>query len=141
MSNFNVVFVGVLIDGQKALIRIEIEMAFVVVGKIVCLVVVADDKNLHEAQQRVRVAVARIVFIVDNLLHRTARAHIEGFKLDLNDWEPVDQQNHIVAVMGVVGVDTELIDHFKLVFAPVFEIDERVIQWRAVVAFETVDLA
>ncbi len=43
-------------------------------------------------------------------------------------------------MVAVVGVDAELVDDFEGVLAPIFDVDEGVVEWRAVVAGETVDL-
>ena len=42
-------------------------------------------------------------------------------------------------MVAVVGVDAKLMDDLKGVLAPVFDVDERVIQRRAVVAGEAID--
>jgi hypothetical protein len=68
-----VVLVGELIDGQEALVGIEGEVAGVVVGEVVGAVAVADDEELHEAEQRLGVAVAGVVLVFDDLLHGPAR--------------------------------------------------------------------
>jgi hypothetical protein len=44
-------------------------------------------------------------------------------------------------VVAVVGVDAELIDDLEGVLAPVLDVDQRVVERRAVVAGEAVDLA
>ena len=99
-------------------------------------VAVADDEELDEAEQRVGVAVAGVVLVVDDLLHGPARADAEGLELDLDDGHAVDEQHHVVAVVAVVGVDAELVDDLEGVFAPVLDVDEGVVQRRAVVAGE-----
>ena len=98
-------------------------------------------KSWMKAEKRLGVAVAGVVLVVDDLLHGPARADAEGFQLDLNDRHAVDQQDDVVAVMAVVGVDAELIDDFEGVLAPVLDVDEGVVQRRAVVAGEAVALA
>ena len=42
-------------------------------------------------------------------------------------------------VVAVVGVDAELVDDLEVVFAPVLEVDEGVVQRRAVIADEAFD--
>ena len=101
-------------------------------------VAVADDEELHEAQERARVAVAGVVLVFDDLLHGAAGVDAEGLELDLRGGDAVDEQDDVVAVVAVVGVDAELADDFEGVFAPVVDIDERVVQRRAVVAGEAV---
>ena len=51
-------------------------MLLVVIGKIVGIVLIADNKHLHEAQQRIGIAITDIILVIDNLLHGTARADI-----------------------------------------------------------------
>ena len=77
MGDLLVVLGGELINGQKALVGVEAEMAAVVVGEIPGVAAVADDEQLHEAEQRLGVAVAGVVLVVDNLLHGAARADAE----------------------------------------------------------------
>jgi type I restriction enzyme M protein len=51
------------------------------------------------------------------------------------------KDEHVVAVMAVVGVDAQLADDFKRVFAPVLDIDQGVIQRCAIFAGEGIDAA
>jgi hypothetical protein len=44
-------------------------------------------------------------------------------------------------VVAVVGADAELVDHLEAVLAPVLDVDQRVVERRAVVALEAVALA
>jgi hypothetical protein len=44
-------------------------------------------------------------------------------------------------VVAVVRVDAELVDDLEVVFAPVPDVDQRVVQRRTVVAGEAVDIA
>ena len=139
MGDLPVVLVGILIDGQEALVGVEGEVAGVVVGEVVGAVAVADDEELHEAEQRLGVAVAGIVLVFDDLFHRPARADAEGLELDLHARHAVDEEDHIVTVVAVVRVDAELADDLEGVFAPVLDVDEGVVQRRAVIAGEAVD--
>lgn len=43
--------------------------------------------------------------------------------------------------MAVIGVDTELVDDLKAVFAPLPDVDQGVEEWRAVVPLEAVAFA
>ena len=104
-------------------------------------VAVADDEELDEAEERLGVAVAGVVLVIDDLLHGPAGADAEGLQLDLHDGDAVDQQDDVVAVVAVVGVDAELVDDLEGVFAPVLDVDEGVVERRAVVAGEAVALA
>jgi hypothetical protein len=105
---------GELIDGQEALVGIEGEVAGVVVGEVVGAVAVADDEELHEAEQRLGVAVAGVVLVFDDLLHGPARIHAEGLQLDLHTGHAVDEQDDVVAVVAVVRVDAELVDDLEV---------------------------
>ena len=108
-------------------------------AKYVGTVAVADDEELKEAEQRPGVTVAGVVLVVDDLLHGPARADAEAFQLDLHTGHAVDEQQDIVAVVTVVRVDAELVDDLKGVFAPVPDVNQHVVQRRAVIASEGVD--
>jgi len=43
--------------------------------------------------------------------------------------------------MAVVGVDAQLVDDFEVVLAPVLDVDQGVVERRAIVALEAVDAA
>ena len=141
MVDFCVVFIGQPVNGQKAFIGVEAEMFTVIVGEVEGVTAVADNKKLYKAQQLVGVAVAGVVFVFDDLPHGAARCEAQGFQFDLHHGHAVDQQDHIVTVMAVGGVDTQLVDDFKVVFAPVADIDQRVLQRGAVVALKGVAFA
>lgn len=136
-----VVLVRELIDGQESFVGIKSKMPSVVVGKVVGVVTVADDEELHKAEQRLVVTVAGVVLVFDDLFHGPPRADAEGLQLDLHNRHAVDEQNNIVTVMAVVRVDAKLVDDFKCVLAPVLDVDQRVVQWSAVVACERVAIA
>lgn len=78
---------------------------------------------------------------VDDLLHGPAGAEAEGFEFDLGGGDAVDEEDHVVAVVGVVGVDAELVDDLEGVLAPVFDVDEGVVEGGAIVAGEAASLA
>ena len=141
MGDFFIVFSGELVERQKTLVGVEAEVATVVVGEVPGVGAVADNEKLQKAEQGFGVAIARVVFVLDDLLHGAARADGEGFQLDLNHRHAVDEEQDVVAVMAVVGVDAELVDYLEAVFAPVFDVDQGVEEWRAVVAVEAVALA
>ncbi len=130
-----------LVDGQETLVGVEGEVAGVVVGEVVGAVAVADDEELHEAEERARVAVAGVVLVFDDLLDGAAGVDAEGLEFDLHDGHAVDEQDDVVAVVAVVGVDAELADDLEGVLAPVVDVDERVVERGAVVAGEAVAVA
>jgi len=141
VRDLGVVFGGVLIDGQEVFIRIEGEVAVVVVGEVVGLGLVGDDEELDEAEQGPGITIAGIFLVVDDLLHGPAGADAEGLEFDLDGGDAVDQQHHVVALEAVVGVDAELVDDLEGVFTPVLNVDEGIVERGAVVAGEAVDFA
>ena len=124
------------VDRQELLVRVEGEVFRVVVGEVQRVRAVADDEDLHEAKQRPGVSVAGVVLVFDDLLHRPPGADAECLEFDLDRGDAVDQEDDVVAVVAVVGVDAELVDDFEGVLAPVLDVDEGVVQRRAVVAGE-----
>ena len=48
------------------------EVAGVVIREVVGAIAIADDEELEEAKQRLGVAVAGVVFVLDDLLHGPA---------------------------------------------------------------------
>lgn len=116
------------------------EIFGVVVGEIPGVGAVADDEKLDEAEQRGGVAVARIVLVIDNLLHRPTGADLQTLQLDLHQRQTVHKQNHIVAMETRLGVDAKLVYHLETVFTPIFDVDKLVVQWRPVFAFKIVDV-
>lgn len=75
-----------------------------------------------------------MTIVIDDLLHGAAWADAQRLQLDLHHWHAVDQQDHVVAMVAVFGVDAQLVDHLEGVLAPVAGVDQRVVQRRAVVA-------
>ena len=139
LGDLLVILAGEFIDGQEALIGVKGKVAGVVVGEVVGAVAVADDEELHEAEQRLGVAITGIVLVFDDLLHRPARADAEGFQLDLHAGHAVDEKDHIVTVVAVIRIDAELVDDLEGVFVPVLDVDEGVVQRRAVISGEAAD--
>src|SRR5580692_2157529 len=43
-----------------------------------------------------------------------------------------------ITLVAVVGVDAELVDDFKRVFAPVLSVHQGIVQWRAIITGEAV---
>lgn len=125
-----------LVDRQKALFGVKAEMLVVVVGEVEGIAFITDYEQLHETEQRVGVAVAGVAFVVDDLLHGAARADMQGFQLDLHHRQAVDQEDNVVAVVAVVGIDAKLVDDFKVVFAPVPDVDQRVFKRSTIFAGE-----
>jgi hypothetical protein len=141
MGDLLVVFSGKLVERQKTLSSIKTEVVAVVVGEVPGITPIADDEELQEAEQGFAVAIAGVVFVLDNLLHGTARADCQRFQLNLYHRHTVDEEQHIITVMAVVGVDAELVDHLKAVFAPLLDVDQGVMQRSAVIPIEAVTFA
>ena len=59
----------------------------------------------------------------------------------LDGGHAVDQQENVVAVVAVVGVDAQLADDLEAVLAPVLDVDERVVKRGAVVTGKAVHAA
>ena len=136
VADFLVGFVGKLVDRQKPFVLVEGEVTGVVVGEVIGVGAVADDEQLQKAQQRFGVAVARIVFVINDLLHGAARVDGQCLQFHLYARHPVDEDEHVVAVVAVVGVDAQLVNHLEGVFAPVLDVDQGVVERCAVVAGE-----
>ena len=66
---------------------------------------------------------------------------VQRLELDLDHGHAVDQQDHIITVVAVLGVDAQLVDDLKAVLAPLFEVHQGVLQRRAILAHEGVALA
>ena len=136
MRDPGVVLVRELVDRKEPLVRVEGEVPRVVAGEVPRVRPVGDDEDLNEAEQRPGVSVARIVPVADDLLHRPPGADPSRLQLDLHDRDAVDQEHDVVAVMAVVRVDAKLVDDLEVVLAPVPDVDEGVVERRAVVARE-----
>jgi len=117
------------------------EVAGVVVGEEEGAIAIADDKELEKAAEDLGVADAGVVFVFDDLLHSPPRVDAERLQLHLHDGHAIDEEDDVVAVMAVVGVDAELVDDLEGVFAPVLNVDQGVVERRAVIADKAVDLA
>ena len=114
-----------LVGRQKALLGIKRKMACIVVREIERPIAVADDEQLQKTHDGFCIAIPRVVLVFDDLLHGATRAYAESLQFDLNDRHPVDQENDVIAMMAVVRVDTELVDHLEGILAPVPDVDER----------------
>ena len=97
-----ILLIGEYIDGQVTLVLIESKVTGVVVGEVVSAVAIADDEELDEAEEGFGVAVARIVFVLDDLLHGPTRMDAERLQLDLHAGHAIDENEHIETVVAVV---------------------------------------
>lgn len=127
MIDLLIILVSQCIDWQKLLIGIKAEMLAVVVREINGVRAVAHDKKLHEAQQGVGVTIARIAFVVHNLLHGPARAYLQRLEFNLDKWKAIYQEYNVKPMMAILRIDAKLADYLKFIFAPLFKVDERVV--------------
>ncbi len=140
VGDFLIIFSRKLINRQEAFVSIKTKVLAMVIGKIPGIGLVAHNEKLHKAEQRIGIAVAGVVFIVNDLLHGTARTDIQCLEFNLHNRHAVDQQNHVIAVIAVLRVDSQLVDHLKGIFAPVLDIDQGIEEWGAIFTLEAVAL-
>lgn len=103
-------------------------MHVVVIGKVVGVSAITHNKQLYKAEQGIGEAVAGVAFIAHDLLHGSARTHFQTLEFNLHNGNAVHEQNHIITVVAVLGVDAELIDDFKIILAPVLDVDQGIMQ-------------
>lgn len=115
MSDFLIVLACKLIDGQKALFGIEGEVAAVVVSEVVGAVAIANDIQLHKAEQRLGVTIAGVALVFDDLLHGSSWIDAEAFELNLHHRHTVDEQDDVKTMVTVVGINAELVDDLEVV--------------------------
>ena len=130
-----------LVDRQESLVGVEGEVAGVVVGEVIGGVAIADDEQLHEAEERAGVAVAGVVLVIDDLLDRAAGIDAQRLQFNLDDRHAIDEQQDVIPMVAAVGIDPELADDLEGVLAPVVDVDQREIQRGPVVAREAVAVA
>ena len=140
MGDLLVVFTGKLVERQITLVGIEGEVAVIVIGEVPGIGAVADDEELQEAEQCSGVTVAGVVFVVDNLLHGSARTDSQGFQLYLYHRHAIDKQDHVESMMAVIGVDAKLVDYLEGIFAPLPDVDKSVKECLAIVPIKAVAL-
>ena len=126
MLDFVVLLIRQMIDGQKLLICVELEMLLFIVGEIDGVAAIAYNKQLHVAHERIAIAIAGLVFVIHNLLHGFPWGNIQAFQLYLNYWQAVNQQNHIIALVAILSIHSQLTDDFKIVFTPILNVYQSV---------------
>ena len=113
-------------------------MFVIVIGKIVGIAFIADNKELHETEQGICKPIPRIIFIIDNLLNCSFGRNLQRLQFNLHNGNTIDKNHHIISMVTIFCVNTELIDHFILVFAPVVCIYKGVLQRRIIIPFKCV---
>ena len=141
MGDLLVVFTGKLVERQITLVGIEGEVAVIVIGEVPGIGAVADDEELQEAEQCFCVTVAGVIFVIDNLLHGSARTDSQGFQLYLYHRNAIDQQDHVESMMAVTGVDAKLVDYLEGIFAPLPDVDQGVKECLTIVPIKAVAFA
>ena len=137
LGNLMVVRIGSVIHRQIVVRCIEVEMLIVVICEVHRIAAtVADYEQLHEAHQRVGIAIATVFLIADNLFHRLHGGNTVTLQLYLHQGQTIDQDDDIVTLAAVCCVDGELVHHLIIILAPVPQVDETVIEGRAVVTNE-----
>jgi len=69
----------------------------VIIGEVPGDTPVRHDKKLHEAEEGVSVAVARLPLVVDNLLHGYSGHDAQCLELDLDEGQSIDEDDDVVA--------------------------------------------
>ncbi len=141
-GNFVVTLVVRVIYGKIAVGGVEVEVFVVVVGEVHRVTAtVADDEELHEAHQRIGVAVSTILLVADNLFNSLQRGNAVAFKLNLDQGQAVDQDDDVVALAAVGGINGELVHHLIVILAPVPQVYKTVVKGGAIVTHECLFLA
>jgi len=81
-----------------------------------------------------------IVLIIDDLLHGR-RGLGQGFQLDLHHRNAIDEQNYVIAMVAIVVLMRSWLITSKVFFAPILDVDQSVVERRAVIPLETVPFA
>ena len=104
MGNVVVLRVGERIDGEKLLAGVKGEMLIAIVSKIVRACAIAHYEELHKGEQATQIAIACFLFITDNLLNGLAWRDRQCFEFYLHQGQTPDEDEHIIALMGAVGI-------------------------------------
>ena len=137
-----IIVVSRTIDRQVVVAGIELEMLVVVVGEVHGIATaIAHDEELHEAHEGIGVTITSFLLIAHNLLHGFEGRYAVTLELDLHQWETVDENDYIVALVAIGCVDRELVDYLKIVFAPVTKVNQTIVEGRTVAACEGLFLA
>ena len=140
--NFVVALVGCVIDGKIVIGSVEVKVLVVVIGKVHSVAAaVADDEELHETHQRIGVAVTAVLLVADNLFNSLHRRNAVALELNLYQWQAVDQDDDVVALATIGGIDSELVHHLIVILAPVPQVHKAVVEGGTVVPHECLFLA
>ena len=137
----SVLIVSPLIHRKESFVGIEVEVLFIVIGEIVCVMLVADDEHLHKTEQRIGISITSIIFVINNLLHGATWANVQGLQLNLNNWQAVNEQNDIITLKTVSCINSQLVYNLIIVFTPIFYIHQRILERRTVFSYESITLA
>jgi hypothetical protein len=136
-----IVLSGPFVNREESLLSIEGEVAIIVVGEVVRVGLIADDEDLQKTQQGIRVAVARIGLVSDDLHQCLSRIDRELLQFDLHHGYTVQEQNDVVAVEAIGRVHAQLVDDLEGVLTPVAGVNELEMQGCVVFAHKCVTFA
>jgi len=113
-------------------------MLVFIIGKIIGFIAVANNKQLHKTHQGIAISVSRIIFIIHDLLHCLSWGNVNFFQLNLHHRQSINQQNNIIPMIAILGIDAQLIDNFIIVFAPIFYVYKGIMQWRPIFTLKVI---
>src|SRR5690606_33928898 len=97
-------------------------MLFCIIGIVLCIDSIADDKYLHIIKQT-RARSKGLMLVSIYLIKRFLHFKSSPFQLDLHKWKAVYQNGYIVSVFKITFL-RNLIAYLKLVLTPMFLIDK-----------------
>ncbi len=116
----------------------ELLDSLVILPELGAVALVEDEDDGFVTQRVQHLLVSGLVVLLPLLVALAGFIQRQSELLDGGDDDLVGIV--LVTVVAVVGVDADLVDDLEGVLTPVFEVDEGVVQRRAVVAGEGVDL-
>ena len=133
-----IVRVGSVVHRQIVVCGVKVEMFVVIIGEIHCVTsTVADNKQLHEAHQRVCISVSTVLLVANNLLNSFQRRNAVTLQFYLNKWKTIYKNDDIIPLTAISGVDGQLVYNLILILAPVAKIHQAIVEGGAVVAHKS----
>src|SRR5947209_1748059 len=121
-------------------VSIETKMPGIVIGEIPRIRAIANNEQLNKTKQRLPVAISGIALVIHDLLHGTSRANSERFEFNLYGRHSVNKEDHVITVVTIISIYSQLIDDFKTVLAPIPDVHQGKVEWCAVVALKSIAL-
>ena len=125
-------------EAEKLALGEELLDSLVILPELGAVALVEDEDDGFVTQRVQHLLVSGLVVLLPLLVALAGFIQRQSELLDGGDDDLVGIV--LVTVVAVVGVDADLVDDLEGVLTPVFEVDEGVVQRRAVVAGEGVDL-